>query len=163
MQANLRANLWIAALFAVGIAGLTLSSSAMAAGGVRLLMVEQDGCRYCIEWDREIAPKYPKSAEGRFAPLQRAKRGDAALKGFNPVIYTPTFLVVRNGEEVGRVTGYAGQMFFYEELDEQLAKAGFQADWSIPELDKTRAPANAVHAPLILQAMGERSLPHAAN
>lgn len=163
MQANLRANLWIAALVAASIAGLILAPSASAAGGVHLLMVEQDGCRYCIEWDREIAPKYPQSAEGRFAPLKRAKRGDATLKGFNPVIYTPTFLVVRNGEEVGRVTGYAGQMFFYEELDEQLAKAGFQADWSIPELDKTRTPANAAHAPLMLQAMSERSLPNAAN
>lgn len=135
----------------------------MAAGGVRLIMVEQDGCRYCIEWDREIAPKYPKSAEGRFAPLQRAKRGDAALKKFNPVIYTPTFLVVRNGEEVGRVTGYAGKMFFYEELDEQLAKAGFQPDWSIPELDKTRTLENSRRAPPGVQAMAERSPTNAAN
>jgi hypothetical protein len=166
LQAKLRAHVWSTALFAIACSLLAMTPPAMASGGVRLIMVEQDGCRYCIEWDREIAPKYPKSAEGRFAPLQRAKRGDDALKGFNPVIYTPTFLVVRNGEEVGRVTGYAGQMFFYEELDEQLAKAGFQPDWSIPELDKTRAPRSATPGPLIIQAqgvLGEWSLPHAAN
>lgn len=126
-------------------------------------MVEQAGCGYCIQWDREIAPKYPKSAEGKFAPLQRVQRGDTALKNFNPVPYTPTFLVVRDGQEVGRVTGYAGQMFFYEELDEQLAKAGFQPNWSIPELDKTRAPIRGTALPPSIQAMGERSPPYAAN
>jgi hypothetical protein len=111
-------------------------SGATADAAVHLIMVEQDGCRYCIEWDREIAPKYPASAEGRFAPLRRMKRADPQLRAFKPVIYTPTFLVVKDGEEVGRVTGYAGQLFFWEELDEQLAKAGFKADWSIPEPKK---------------------------
>lgn len=106
---------------------------AIAHASVKLIMVEQDGCRYCIEWDREIAPKYPTSREGRFAPLQRMQRGDARLAAFKPVIYTPTFLVVHNGAEVGRVTGYAGKLFFWEELDEQLGKAGFKPDWSIPE------------------------------
>ena len=163
MQAILRARLWTLAVSAAFLSLMILTPPAMATAGVRLIMVEQDGCRYCIEWDREIAPKYPKSAEGRFAPLQRAKRGDAALKNFNPVIYTPTFLVVRNGEELGRVTGYAGKMFFYEELDEQLAKAGFQPDWSIPELDKTRAPTNSRLAAPAVQALAERSFPHAAN
>jgi hypothetical protein len=164
LQANLRARLWISAVLAAAFSLTAMAPSVSAAGGVRLIMVEQDGCRYCIEWDREIAPKYPQSAEGRFAPLQRAKRGDASLKDFNPVIYTPTFLVVRNGQEVGRVTGYAGKMFFYEELDEQLAKAGFQADWSIPELDKTRAPESGLQAPRGgVLAMAGRSAPHAAN
>lgn len=162
MQVTLRP--WILAAFAASLFCLfTASTSAHAAGGVRLIMVERDGCKYCIDWNREIAPKYPKSAEGRFAPLQRVKSGDSALKGFNPVIYTPTFLVVRNGEEIGRVTGYAGQMYFYEELDEQLVKAGFQPDWSIPELDKTGAPAYDRHALPTIQAMGARSLSHAAN
>lgn len=130
------------AALAAFAAALALAASTAAAAGTRLIMVEQDGCRYCIDWDREIGPGYPKSAEGRFAPLKRVKRGDKALKGFNPVIYTPTFIVERNGEEVGRVTGYAGKMFFYEELDEQLRKAGFTPQWGIPDLNKTKAPAS---------------------
>lgn len=116
---------------------LVLIASAFAVNadsGVRLIMVEQAGCRYCIEWDLEIGPKYPQSAEGRFAPLQKVTRGDPLLRPFKPVIYTPTFLVVRDGKEVGRVTGYAGKLFFWEELDEQLAKAGFKPDWSIPDV-----------------------------
>ncbi len=112
---------------------ISYGSAALAKPGVRLMMVEQAGCRYCIEWDQEIAPKYPESKEGRFAPLQRVKRDDPRLSVFKPVIYTPTFLVVQDGKEVGRVTGYAGKLFFWEELDEQLAKAGFKPDWSIPD------------------------------
>jgi hypothetical protein len=115
---------------------LLLPGAAANAAGVRLLMVEQAGCRYCIDWDREIGPKYPMSAEGRFAPLHRVKREDASLRDFKPVIYTPTFLVVQDGREVGRVTGYAGKLFFWEELDEQLVKAGFKPDWSIPDAGK---------------------------
>lgn len=144
MARNLAQLRFAAATVAAVVFILTIAPASAFAEKVRLIMVEQDGCHWCIEWDREIGPGYPKSAEGKFAPLQRVKRGDTALKGFDPVIYTPTFLVVRNGEEVGRVTGYAGKMFFYEELDEQLAKAGFQPQWGIPDLDKTLAPAGAL-------------------
>lgn len=111
-----------------------------AAADIRLIMVERDGCRYCVDWHREIGPGYPKSAEGKFAPLHRVQQRDAEqLKTFAPVIYTPTFLVVSGTTELGRVTGYSGQMFFYEELDEQLVKAGFKPDWGIPEVgDQTQ-------------------------
>ena len=60
--------------------------------------------------------RYPKSAEGRFAPLKRVRRGAPEIKGFNPVVYTPTFIVVRSGEEIGRITGYPGQDYFWSEL-----------------------------------------------
>jgi hypothetical protein len=139
LHALLRTRPWMAAFTALAL-HMLFSATPAAAAGTRLIMVEQDGCRYCVDWVREIGPGYPKSAEGRFAPLKRVKRGDKALKGFNPVVYTPTFIVERNGEEVGRVTGYAGKMFFYEELDEQLRKAGFTPQWGIPSLDKTSLP-----------------------
>lgn len=145
------------------VALLLLLCGPARAADVQLIMVEQDGCHWCIEWDREIGPGYPKSAEGKFAPLQRVKRGDDKLKGFNPVIYTPTFLVVRNGEEVGRVTGYAGKMFFYEELDEQLAKAGFAPQWGIPQLDKTLAPAKPPRFEMRHVLASDRSPVHATN
>ncbi len=88
-------------------------------------MVEEKGCRFCKKWDAEIGRAYPKSAEGRFAPLKRVRRGAADIKGFNPVVYTPTFIVVRSGEEVGRITGYPGQDYFWSELTPILSAAGF--------------------------------------
>jgi hypothetical protein len=156
----LAASLQCRKLAGFGLVGLFLAACALpaAAASVQLVMVERSDCRYCRDWHREIGPGYGESAEGRFAPLTRVQSRDSgALKGFNPVVYTPTFLVVRDGEEVGRITGYAGQMFFYEELDEQLAKAGFKPQWGIPDVgDKAQldvqggfravAGAGAVHA-----------------
>lgn len=52
---------------ALSLAALT----ALPALAVELVMVEQPGCIYCERWDEEIAPAYPKTAEGEFAPLRR--------------------------------------------------------------------------------------------
>lgn len=99
---------------------------AHAGPGVTLLMVEEPGCPYCARWNREIAPAYANSPEGRFAPLVRRVRGHpdiALIKGLN---YSPTFLVMRGQEEIGRITGYPGADFFWALLDELLVKAGFE-------------------------------------
>lgn len=101
------------------------SRDAVAASGIRLIMVEEPGCRFCRKWDAEIAPGYRKSAEGRFAPLKRVRRGARELDGLAPVVFTPTFIVVRSGEEIGRVTGYPGADYFYPELRPILSVAGF--------------------------------------
>jgi hypothetical protein len=96
-----------------------------AGSGIRLIMVEEKGCRFCRKWDAEIAPAYARSAEGRFAPLKRVRRGAPDIKGLNPVVYTPTFIIVRSGEEIGRITGYPGRDYFWSELQPLLAAAGF--------------------------------------
>ncbi|MGE0024683.1 MAG: thioredoxin [Hyphomicrobium sp.] len=98
---------------------------AAASSGLRLVMVEERGCRFCLKWNAEIAPGYPKSAEGRFAPLQRVRRGAPEIKDLAPVVYTPTFVVMRGGEELGRITGYPGADYFYGELRPILSAAGF--------------------------------------
>jgi len=98
---------------------------AVASTGLRLVMVEEHGCRFCLRWNAEIAPGYPKSAEGRFAPLKRVRRSAPEIRGLAPVVYTPTFLVMRGGEELGRITGYPGADYFYDELRPILSSAGF--------------------------------------
>lgn len=106
------------------MAGLS-AVAARPADGVRLIMVEEPGCRFCRQWDAEIAPGYRKSAEGRFAPLKRVRRGAPELKGLAPIPFTPTFIVMRKGEELGRITGYPGADYFYEELRPLLSRIGF--------------------------------------
>lgn len=120
----------------IAVAGLAMMAvSALPAAGpppaaavssqVRLIMVHEPGCRFCRKWEADIGPSYPRSAEGRFAPLVRVRRNAEALKGFAPVVYTPTFIVVRRDEEIGRITGYPGPDYFWEELDPILAVAGY--------------------------------------
>lgn len=121
----------------VGVAAVAaLPQLAAAQSELTLIMVDEPGCSYCRKFDAQIGPGYAKTAEGRFAPLVRVRRKSPELRGYNPVIYTPTFLLVRRGEELGRLTGYPGPEFFYAELDALLAKAGFAAGILAPQTDQ---------------------------
>lgn len=93
------------------------------AGRTTLIMVDAIDCGYCRKWEREVGVGYPKSEEGRVAPLTKIRRGDARLKGFSGLAYTPTFILVVNGQERGRIVGYPGADFFWAELD-RLIKRG---------------------------------------
>ena len=117
LVALLAVSLWLGAGPSRALAG--------ADTGVRLVMVEEKGCRYCKAWDADIGGIYHKTSEGRFAPLKRVRRGAPEIKGFNPVVYTPTFILVRSGEEVGRITGYPGKGYFFEELEVLLSAIGY--------------------------------------
>lgn len=95
---------------------------ATAALSADLVMVEQAGCHYCEKWDHEIGPIYPKTAEGKRAPLRRVDLrnlpDDIDFKS-RPV-FTPTFVLVEDGKELGRIEGYAGDEFFWFLIDNLL-------------------------------------------
>jgi hypothetical protein len=99
---------------------------ASAADAAELLMYRRAGCPWCAMWDREIGPIYPKTDIGRRLPLRMVDldRGDApAVRTRSPVRYTPTFVLVDNGQEIGRIEGYPGDAFFWgllERMVEQL-------------------------------------------
>lgn len=96
------------------------STSASAA---ELIMVEAPGCHYCIEWKKTIGPIYPLTEAGQYAPLVVVDKSDPApfAAGYTtPVIYTPTFILVENGEELGRLLGYPGEDFFWALLEQML-------------------------------------------
>ena len=113
----------MAAMLAVPLLGRSVRGADGSA--VTLILVDEPGCQYCRKWDAEIGRGYPRTKEGRFAPLVRVRRKSSQLSGLNPVIYTPTFILVRRGQELGRITGYPGAEYFYAELGDLLAKAGY--------------------------------------
>ncbi|MDQ0505553.1 thioredoxin family protein [Xanthobacter agilis] len=81
-----------------------------------LVVFERKGCVYCQRFERDVAPLYGKTDEGRRAPLRRVdvSQGpprDVALAA--PVRFTPTFVLVEDGHEVGRITGYASDEAFW--------------------------------------------------
>lgn len=93
----------------------------------RLIMVEQAGCAYCKMWNDELGPIYPKTPEGQLAPLEHVDlRSDWAADleiGPKP-IFTPTFILLENSTEVGRIEGYPGEDFFWGLLGMALRDAG---------------------------------------
>ena len=88
---------------------------AHAADAAELVMYRRDGCPWCAKWDREIGPIYPKTDLAKRAPLRLINLDhDRDLPITHGAIrYTPTFVLVENAKEAGRIEGYPGEDFFW--------------------------------------------------
>lgn len=96
-----------------------------AAGAAELLVLEQEGCSWCLRFDREVADIYPKTEQGRIAPIRRIDINAPwpdDLDGIRTERFTPTFVIVHDGVEYGRLRGYSGDEFFWFLLDEIIGK-----------------------------------------
>lgn len=110
----------LVALFVLTVASL----APMAAMAAELVMFTRDGCPWCARFEREVAPAYHLTDEGKQAPLRRIelKAGGSNLAGLSaPVIAAPTFVLFEDGRETGRITGYQGDDAFWGLLGKMLA------------------------------------------
>ncbi|WP_108483497.1 hypothetical protein [Oceaniglobus ichthyenteri] len=114
-------HLFLSAVFSL----FTLSAFA-----AELVMVEQEGCHWCAQWDAEISEIYPKTDEGARAPLRRVDLRDLPddVEFASRPVFTPTFVLVENGKELGRMEGYAGDEFFWFILGKLLDENEIEAD-----------------------------------
>lgn len=115
---------WIGAALALLV--WALMPVAVVAGDLRLFMIEQRGCIYCAMWDREVGDAYHMTNEGRIAPLERLDLRAPVPEGVafqRPAVFTPTFILVQDGQEIGRIDGYPGEDFFWGLLGRMLEKA----------------------------------------
>jgi hypothetical protein len=126
----------IAATLAVAFADGVKSAFAQTAGRqasaqrLSLIVYERAGCPWCLRWDKEIAPIYPRTDTGMRVPLRRISldypKADAP-KLEDPVRFTPTFVLMLNGREFGRITGYHDDGFFWGLLEALVARADKEA------------------------------------
>ena len=94
-------------------------------GGAELLMFDDPGCPYCRAWHREVGAAYRNSPEGKRAPLRVVQLRGPKPEGItlaSAVRATPTFVLVQDGREVGRLTGYGGADFFWGLLGDLMKK-----------------------------------------
>jgi hypothetical protein len=110
-------------LLACWTGALAAEGPQLSSSRVILLLVEDRGCPYCARWDREVGPGYVRSPEGHFAPLVRRYRGSPDVASL-AVMFSPTFVVLKDGQEIGRIVGYSGPDFFWSELSPLLDAAG---------------------------------------
>jgi len=107
-----------------GMAMLVLQGAHAQAG--ELVMFESKICEWCDAWHAEIGPIYPKTDEGKRAPLRMVDIHEARpddLTDIEGVRFTPTFVLLdEHGQEVGRINGYPGDDFFWGLLGELIAK-----------------------------------------
>ena len=118
-------------LLPISCATLLLLISVRVFSASELLMFNADYCTWCHKWEEEIGGIYHLTAESCDAPLHRF---DFTYGGMpdavtieQPVTYTPTFVLLQDRQEVGRITGYPGADFFWVELN-QLIKDGLSAE-----------------------------------
>lgn len=99
--------------------------SPIAAQSAELLMIEEPGCVYCARFNREIGPAYPKTDEGKLAPLRRLQIADPwpeSLISVRKASVTPTFILIADGVEIDRLVGYPGDEHFWFLLGQMLDK-----------------------------------------
>jgi len=101
---------------------IALGFAALSVQAADLVMVEQPGCSHCADRNAEIAHIYPKTDAGQRAPLRRVDLRDLPedIAFTSDPVFTPTFVLVEDGRELGRIEGYAGDEFFWFLLDRLL-------------------------------------------
>lgn len=102
---------------------LSLVSSPIAAA--ELVLFEYDGCLWCEAWKRDVGRYYDRTAEGLATPLRivdMLDRRPPSLQRVRPVRIAPTFVVVENGQELGRITGYTDAKSFWTDFSRILSR-----------------------------------------
>jgi glutaredoxin len=102
---------------------LALAVSCVQALAAELVMYRRAGCPYCLAFDREIGPIYPRTDVGKRLPLRHVdieKGPDRSVTLKSPIRYTPTFVIVEDGQERARIEGYPGDFFFWGLLEKHL-------------------------------------------
>ena len=108
------------------IATLAFLAATPASAELSLLMFDQPGCIYCERWEAEIGISYHKTEEGQAAPLTRVDLRDPLPDGVSierRATFTPTFVLLDDGAEVGRIEGYPGDEFFWPLLARLIEQA----------------------------------------
>jgi len=115
-------------VFCVGIAAALPSSKAArdlettAAPGsnLQLVVLEVDGCIYCDVFRRRLLTAYQASKQGKKAPVRFVDINDPAIGDLGlsqPVGMVPTFIMLENNQEIGRIPGLMGQQDFFRAID----------------------------------------------
>ena len=105
---------------------LTFAASLQtAAADSQLIMVTSDYCPSCQAWELDVGKVYDKSPYATILPLTRVEIGNKIPGGVTfqkPVVGTPTFLIIHDGQEIGRQNGYIDAEMFWWWLSEYTAK-----------------------------------------
>lgn len=99
----------------------------MPALAAELLMFESPVCEWCEAWNEDVGVIYAKTEEGRRFPLRRLDIHGALpqeVELVKKVRYTPTFVLVLKGKEVGRIDGYPGEANFWGLLKQITDRVG---------------------------------------
>ena len=107
---------------------LILFSAFNAAQGAELLYFFDKHCGACQKFDKEVGYHYDKTSEGKLAPIKKVEYRVWREQEQKPyadvlskrVVGTPTFIMVHNGKEIDRLTGYSNDELFWFAMQHML-------------------------------------------
>ncbi len=119
--------LWLS-IFIMGItAGLPttkaardLWSSAEPTPNLEMVVLEVPGCIYCNVFRRQLLPTYKSSKQAKRIPIRFVNLNDPALAEIGltqPVDIVPTFVILEDNHEIGRIPGYMSRHDFFRAID----------------------------------------------
>ncbi len=109
-----------------GKAARDLEAVALAEPSVEIVVLEVEGCLYCQIFRRDILPTYRASARAATVPMRFVDINELTatkLRLSAPVDVVPTAIVLQNGRELGRISGYVGPENFFRSIDYLLARS----------------------------------------
>jgi thioredoxin-related protein len=112
-------------LLAVFIAGGGIWPAKAADSLGQLVMITSSHCPWCEAFEDDVGKVYDRTEEALIYPLRRHNFYTAMpddLVHLTPATMTPTFIVVRDGAEVGRIIGYPGAELFWWRISEFTAQ-----------------------------------------
>lgn len=89
-----------------------------------LIVFETEGCIYCGLFRRDVLPDYLRSKRAAELPIRFINVADArAIEPTlaAPLTTVPTIVLMSEGREVGRITGYTGPEAFFHMVNQLLA------------------------------------------
>ena len=86
-----------------------------------LVMITDKACPYCQAWEREVGKVYPKTKLAQEFPLVRVQIEERLPEfsvDINKVRGTPTFIFLRDNNEIGRIEGFSDTEMFWWLVDD---------------------------------------------
>ncbi len=80
-----------------------------------LVMFSSPLCAYCAYFEQNVIPIYKHHDLAQIAPLNAVnmdEEGSGPYTLEKPIEVLPTFIVMRNGKEVGRLSGIPDKLYF---------------------------------------------------
>ena len=112
-------------LVAVFIAGGGIGVAKAADSRGQLVMITSSHCPWCEAFEDDVGKGYDRTEEALVYPLRRHdfyQKMPDDLAHLTPATMTPTFIVIRDGVEIGRIVGYPGAELFWWRISEFTAQ-----------------------------------------
>jgi len=99
----------------LGLTGLLICAAVFAiipANAAQLINLEKDGCSWCERWHQVIGLIPDNTPESKYTPLRRVDVHEGLPNDLSFAVkggYTPTFILIDDDRETGRIRDYSGE------------------------------------------------------